>query len=119
MGAENENMIEGELSDGPSPPGGIVDEDDSDNNEDEDVEVLKAPAGTPVIVNTTSGREMLIKYTEDCYIHATLADTDDTLKTAEHLSSLVMMLANMRFGGLKEARDRWVKICEAPEVDGG
>ena len=88
------------------------------NEDDDDEEILMAPRGTPIMVNTTSGREMLIKYTDDCYIHATLGAEDDTLKTAEHLSSLVMMLANMRFGGLKEARDRWTKMASAPEVDG-
>lgn len=109
---------DGPTSDNMQPPAHVVDADDADNNPDME-EVMAVPKDTPIVVNTSSGRELIIKFTDDCYIAATLARTDDTVIVAAEMTTLVMMLANLRYGGLEEARDRWARATRGVEVDGG
>lgn len=92
---------------------------DTDETENEMKEIMKVPETTPVTINTTSGRELIIKYSDDCYIAATLTSRDDTTSVAAQLTSMLMMIANMRFGGLEEAQGRWDKLLKNMEVRGG
>lgn len=85
--------------------------------EGEEEELLRAPEGTPIIVNTTSGRQLILKITEDCYIAATLADDESTIGVTEKLVPWMLHMADMRFGGRKESIKRMEKLYE-PEVDG-
>ena len=113
-----ENMeFEYEPENCPDIPEEVVDVEDADNNP-ESHEVLRAPEDTQIIVNTTTGREMVVMYTEDLFIRANLADNESTTVVACELASLVMMLANMRYGGLEEAAKNW-KDAFKPEVHGG
>ncbi len=84
--------------------------------EAEEEELLRAPEGTPIIVNTSSGRQLILKITEDCYIAATLADGESTIEVADKLAPWVLHMADMRFGGRKESIKRMTKLYE-PEVD--
>ena len=79
--------------------------------------MLRAPEGTPIIVNTVSGRQLILKITEDCYIAATLGKDESTLEVADKLTPWLLHMADMRFGGRKESIKRMAKLYE-PEVDG-
>jgi len=72
----------------------------------EEEEILQTPEGTPITVNTTAGREVIIKYSDDCYVAATLAKHEGTVETVTALVSCVLTIADMRYGGLKESRQR-------------
>jgi len=84
---------------------------------EEEEELLRAPEGTPIIVNTVSGRQLILKITEDCYIAATLGKDESTLEVADKLTPWLLHMADMRFGGRKESIKRMAKLYE-PEVDG-
>lgn len=103
---------------GPQPPAQVIDADDADTNPEME-ELVAVPKETPIVVNTSSGRELIIKFTEDCYIAASLAESDNTVVVAAEMTTLVMMLANLRYGGLEEARDRWARAVKGMEVSGG
>lgn len=101
---------------GPHPPAKV----ETSNPEEESEpsrEVIKAPEGTPIIVNTVSGRELVLKFSEDCYIAATLAKHESTAEVAGALAGLMLGMADMRYGGRKESIVRLKKMW--PEVDGG
>ena len=116
--AGREDMHEdGPESNGPQPPIKVVDAEDADNNDPDMKEVMRVPDDTPIIVNTTSGRELIVKFSEDCYIAASLGPMDSLVPTAEALHAMVVVMADMRFGGLEEARARLAKSYK-PEVDG-
>lgn len=105
-------------NEGPLPPVKVVDAEDADNNDDPAMkEVLRVPDDTPIVVQTTSGRELIIKFSEDCYIAASLGPMDHIIPVAEALHAMVVVMADMRFGGLEEARARLAKSYK-PEVDG-
>ena len=87
-------------------------------DDDEEKEVLRAPEGTPVVVNTTAGRQLVMKYTEDCYIAATLAENEPTVAVSEHLLGCLITLADMRYGGRKESLER-LRALQNMEVCGG
>lgn len=102
----------------PEPPMPIVASEDDVDVEPEMVEVLKAPENTPITVNTVAGREVILKFSSDCYIAATLTEEEGTADTIATVLPYLMAMADMRYGGLTESRDR-MRTLHGPEVSGG
>ena len=90
----------------PDIPEEVVDGDDAENNEDPDMaEVMKVSKDTPIYVNTQSGRGMMVQFTENCVITATLREDETTAEVAEVLTSLVLTMAATRYRGVQETLD--------------
>ena len=89
-----------------------------EEEEEEEEEILTAPEGTPIIINTTSGRQIVMKFSDDCYIAATLDKDESTIGVSEHLLGCLITMADMRYGGRKESYNR-LKALQNAEVCGG
>lgn len=100
----------------PEPPMPIVVSEDADE-EPEMKEVMRVPEDTPITVNTVAGRELILKFSSDCYIAATLSDDEATSNTIATILPYLLAMADMRYGGLSESRDR-MRALHGPEVSG-
>lgn len=101
----------------PDIPEEVVDADDADNNPEME-EIMKVPKETPIYVNTTAGRNLVVEFSENCYIIATLRDDEPTAPAAEVITSLVLMMATARYGGVQESLDKLRELQKGMEVSG-
>ena len=81
-------------------------------------EIMTVPKETPIYVNTQSGRSMLVQFSENCLITATLREDETTADVAKVITSLVLMMASARYGGVKEHLDELRKLQKGMEVSG-
>ena len=111
------NPSENEPNDGPGAPVQVVDTEDAENNPNME-EIMKVPKDTPIYVNTSSGRNLVVEFSENCYIIATLREDEPTAPAAEVITSLVLMMAAARYGGVQESLNKLRELQKGMEVSG-